>query len=230
LEGTVTPFNTVKEKGLVALVSPGEVSAIPKTIEQAITIATKSPELVLQELISNLDVNDRVYHHQTVKAILAELFPNEPYYKAAAPSKDKQKPKKPNNTKEQEEAKKKYNKEKLEEDLGKLIEVESLIKQSIEAIDAHSLDKEVLVSYIMTIGETIHNISWKEDYSVCIRNKHGYRNRHKDKGNIKNPEGAKLDFETLAHLKDLARDQGFKGLLTENLDLVSALPHQKSNY
>jgi len=117
-----------------------------------------------------------------------------------------------------ETMKEQYNKEKLEEDLTKLIEANSLIDQSISALEDPSFDTTAFLGYLEQIGQLIHDISWKEDNHNCIRNKHGYRNRHKDEGNNKNKKGAKLDFETLGHLKDLAVDEDFQYLLTTDLE------------
>lgn len=111
-------------------------------------------------------------------------------------------------------------KEKLQGDLDKLGKIYFLINQSISAIGNSSLDTKNFLDDLSCIGRLINDISWDQDNKDCIRNKHGYRNRHKAEGNKKNKTGGKLDFETLAHLKNLAEDQEFQWLLTTDLNLV----------
>ena len=100
---------------------------------------------------------------------------------------------------------------KLKKDLDNLIEIKRLIIQIFELGN----NQKLILEHLQKIGEYIHNISWDQYDKGCIRNKHGYRNRHIDSGNEKNTgeESAKLDFEELAHLKDLAKDSEFNWVL-----------------
>jgi hypothetical protein len=78
----------------------------------------------------------------------------------------------------------------------------------------------MVLEKLKCIGQLFYDISWDENNANCIRNKHGYRNRSKNKQNKKNDRGAKIDFETLAQLKDLATDQKWKQLLIIKPDLT----------
>lgn len=102
-------------------------------------------------------------------------------------------------------------KEKLQSDLNKLEKVKKRIESLLKLVDRANLSDESekpslvarIIKKLKCIGLLMREISWKEVNPNCIRNKHGYRNRHKDAGLKKNEKGAKLDFETLAHLRDL---------------------------
>ena len=103
---------------------------------------------------------------------------------------------------------------KLADDLKKLEQVYNLIVKiqfefKFSAQDLHE------------IGELLHKISWDEECKDCVRNKHGYRNRHKDKGNAINklPDSAKIDFETLAHLQELPQESSHNWIYDHELVL-----------
>lgn len=102
---------------------------------------------------------------------------------------------------------------KLTQDLNILKEIKEFMSQIFELKDNQ---KQIII--LQKIGELIHSISWDENNKDCIRNKHGYRNRHKDQGNKKNEsqDSAKIDFEKLSHLKNLATDQEFFSVLSQD--------------
>lgn len=117
------------------------------------------------------------------------------------------------------------NARRLQEDLKNLRQIESLITSLISSSDSGSkIDEELVLNNLKQIGQLIHDITWKEDNPACIRNRHGYRNRYVKASNARNDKGARLDFETLGHLKDLADDSDFNKLLTVNPSiLISSL-------
>lgn len=87
----------------------------------------------------------------------------------------------------------------IEEDLSRL---KNLKKQLELALDGTFNKEELLVQ----IGECFQQLHWNQDSSDFIRNKHGYRNRSEKGANKLNTKGAKIDFERLAHLKDLVKE------------------------
>ncbi len=105
---------------------------------------------------------------------------------------------------------------KYEEDLASLREVVDLVIMA----QKHVGGQEGVLKALSEIGKLLHDISWNQANPDCIRNKHGYRNRHEKGNNEKNTTGAKLDFETLGHLEDLVKDPNKQLMLIENLDLV----------
>ncbi len=112
----------------------------------------------------------------------------------------------------------------LQKDLKTIMDLHRLLNSLI----LDTIEDSELVLQLKEIGSYMEQISWKEDEKECIRNKHGYRNRHKDSGNNINEEGAKFDFEALSRLKDLAHDPdksylllGDKGLLKQSLDTLT---------
>lgn len=95
-----------------------------------------------------------------------------------------------------------------QKDISILLDIRSFIM---------SVDQSpTLIKRLAQIGNLLHSIAWNENDSDCIRNKHGFRNRHKDMGNKVNNTGAKLDFEILAYCTKLAEDQEMHSLLLKN--------------
>jgi tetratricopeptide (TPR) repeat protein len=107
----------------------------------------------------------------------------------------------------------------LQEDLQRLGSIRSNIIKVTET--DQQLDTPTFLQLLTSIGQEIYKISWKESEN-CVRNKHGYRNRHMKEQNKKNKFGAKIEFEVLGHLKDLVQDENFNWLLTKDYDLVKA--------
>jgi hypothetical protein len=103
--------------------------------------------------------------------------------------------------------------EKLRNDLELLRNIDSIITQIQRA------ETDICTS-LAQVGELISAMSWDQENLKCIRNKHGFRNRHKDKGNNKNTEGARLNFEVLAHLKDIKDNLNFQATVKKNLEAV----------
>jgi len=107
-------------------------------------------------------------------------------------------------------------------DLNKVISVEKLVRQTLELIRERQKQEILIFENIKQIGEHFYRIGWDEKDKDCMRNKHGFTNRLKDAGNKPNLTGAKLDFETLAHLEDLKDDERI------NLFIQSCSPLQTS--
>lgn len=111
------------------------------------------------------------------------------------------------------------NQDKFKKDIGSLKKINELINEIINP-NTTPLERDDFLLNLSTIGQRINDISWDENDKYCIRNEHGYRNRYKKKSNSHNPKGAKLDFETLCHLQDLAKDVDSRELLITNRTLV----------
>lgn len=95
-----------------------------------------------------------------------------------------------------------------QKDISILLDIRSFIM---------SVDQSTtLIKRLAQIGNLLHSIAWNENDLECIRNKHGFRNRHKDMGNKVNNTGAKLDFEVLAYCTKLAEDREMHSLLLKN--------------
>ena len=103
------------------------------------------------------------------------------------------------------------------DDLNALIEARVLLNHLLGGLAA-PLPFEALCR----LGQLLGSISWDENNTQCIRNKHGFRNRHKEAGNKKNATGAKLDFEALAHLDELSTQPSVVALLNAQLPGVIA--------
>ena len=101
-----------------------------------------------------------------------------------------------------------------QKDISLLLDIRALIMSPSQ--DA------ILIKSLAQIGNLLSGIAWKEDDETCIRNTHGLRNRHQKKGNKLNTNGAKLDFETLGHLKTLAEDQQTCSLLLNNKTAINS--------
>ena len=82
-------------------------------------------------------------------------------------------------------------------------DLEIIIKLRATIDDFIYTEDNRYIKVLQEIGQLVAQISWSEEDKNCIRNNHGYRTRYKKDGNALNSEGAKLDFETLAHLRDL---------------------------
>lgn len=76
------------------------------------------------------------------------------------------------------------------------------------------------INLLRQLGELFKKISWKEDDENAIRNKHGYRNRHKNCGNKLNQQGAKLDFETFSHLSEIKESKAAELLWSQQKSLI----------
>jgi hypothetical protein len=81
--------------------------------------------------------------------------------------------------------------------LGK-IDALLLLQDSFQSPDAMVL--------FQAIGELLAAVAWNEREHQCVRNQHGLRNRHKNKSNQLNENGAKIDFEVLCRLSELKPD------------------------
>jgi len=92
--------------------------------------------------------------------------------------------------------------ERLKRDLALLI-------KCYQEIDKVTFSADAIKNSLANLGGFFEVIAWKETDKECIRNKHGYRNRHKDEGNKLNQEGAKLNLELLAKLKRFSQDDAF---------------------
>ena len=125
-----------------------------------------------------------------------------------------------NNTKIVSAMKEQHNKQKLQEDLDKLIKVSALVDQSIAVIETPNLDSTILLEHMAKIGQLINTITREDENEAIIRNKHGYRNPFDS--NKKNTTGASLDFSALSHLKYLneINNEELKKLLTTQPDLI----------
>jgi len=108
--------------------------------------------------------------------------------------------------------------ENYKKDIHALFNLRAIIEVTLKSLTTNQVNSTFFKN-LKQIGQLLHDITWNENDLDCIRNKHGYRNRHKEKGNNINQLGVKLDFETLAHLKDL-KEQTISDLLKNNLELV----------
>src|SRR3989344_3032483 len=70
------------------------------------------------------------------------------------------------------------------DDLNALIEARVLLNHLLGGLAA-PLPFEALCR----LGQLLGSISWDENNTQCIRNKHGFRNRNKEAGNKKNATG-----------------------------------------
>ncbi len=111
-----------------------------------------------------------------------------------------------------------YGQQRFTEDLDKIQKVQYIINEIRSNLE--SAQNQFIIDAFEAMGKLFHDISWKEDDLDCVRNTHGYRNKHKKKGNRVNKEGAKLDFESLSYLKDLANDEHFQKMLLIPTKLV----------
>lgn len=100
-----------------------------------------------------------------------------------------------------------------QKDISLLLDIRALIMSPSQNV--------TLIKSLAQIGNLLSGIAWKEDDETCIRNTHGLRNRHQKKGNKLNTKGAKLDFETLSHLKALAEDQQACAILLNNKEEIN---------
>lgn len=95
-----------------------------------------------------------------------------------------------------------------QKDISLLLDIRALIMSPGRSV--------TLIKNLAQIGNLLHGIAWNENDLECIRNKHGFRNRHKDMGNKLNNMGARLDFETLTHSTKLAEDEQARSILLDN--------------
>jgi len=102
------------------------------------------------------------------------------------------------------------------DDFNTLIQINQTIE---DIIDPEKGEIELIVK-LNSLGGLFYQIKWCESLAGCVRNKHGYRNRQKDKSNKINTEGAKIHFETLIYLKDLATSSEYQWLLTTDIQLL----------
>ncbi|PJD94310.1 MAG: hypothetical protein CK424_00360 [Legionella sp.] len=103
-----------------------------------------------------------------------------------------------------------------QKDLSRLLDILSnhIFTDRMDAIDDQWLKN------LSIVGQLLRAIDWKETDESCIRNKHGLRNRHMNKGNKLNTTGAKLDFETLSHLDTLAADKSMRAIVLQHRESI----------